>query len=175
MNCSAKTMNMTALQITRVAMLASLLYVSKFALDAIPNVELVSMMVIIYTLLLGKETYMIVTVFNMYQVMQWGFGIWTISYFYVWPILVTLTLFFKRFLKEDFTLWSIFSGVFGLIFGALFSVLFIVIDPSYALTYWITGLPWDVIHCIGNFALMFAIGKPVYEKMKYFGRDFLLK
>ena len=136
---------------------------------------MVSMLIILYTLLLGKEAYMIVTVFNMFQAMQWGFGIWTLSYFYVWPILVTLTLLFKRFFKEDFVLWSIFSGVFGLIFGALFSVLFVLIDPSYALAYWISGLPWDITHCVGNFSLMLTLGKLLYGKMKYFGHRGLLK
>ena len=49
------------------------------------------------------------------------------------------------------------------VFGALF---YLFVDPKYALAYWISGLPWDVVHCIGNFVLMLILGKPLYKLLK---------
>lgn len=160
---------MSVQKLTRIALLSAILYVSKFALDFLPNIELVSLFIILYALVFRTETLIIVTIFNLLQIIQWGIGTWTISYLYVWPFLCLVTLFLKKLIKEEFLLWSIVSGLFGLIFGSLFALLYLFIDPVYALTYWISGLPWDVWHAVWNFVLMLVLGKPLYmvlNKMK---------
>ena len=79
---------MTAKKLTRMALLSAILYVSKIALEFLPNFEAVSLLVIIYTLVFGKEAFIIVTVFNLFEIVQWGFGNWLITYLYIWPLLV---------------------------------------------------------------------------------------
>lgn len=157
---------MSVQKLTRIALLSAILYVSKLALDFLPNIELVSLLTILYTLVFGKEAFLIVTVFNLFQIIQWGIGSWTISYLYVWPLLCLLTLLLKKLIKEEFIVWSIVSGIFGLIFGSLFALVYIPVDPAYALSYWITGLPWDVWHAVWNFVLMLVLGKPLYKVLK---------
>ncbi|MGN1179956.1 MAG: ECF transporter S component [Suilimivivens sp.] len=153
-------------KITRIALLSAILYVSKVALEFLPNVELVSLLTVLYTLVFGKEAFLIVTVFNLFELIQWGFGTWWFSYLYVWPLLVLITLLLKKVIREEFLIWSVVSGVFGLIFGSLFAVVYLPIDKAYALSYWISGLPWDVWHAVWNFVLMLVIGKPLYLLLK---------
>lgn len=160
---------MSVLKITRIALLSAILYVAKLALEFLPNVELISFLVIVYTLVFEAEALLIVMVFNMFEFFQWGFGIWWISYLYVWPLLALTTMFIKKLLamsgheKEEFVLWAVLAGSFGLLFGSLFALAYLPLNPSYALSYWISGLPWDVWHGVSNFAIMLAIGKPVYR------------
>ena len=153
-------------KITRIALLSAILYVSKVALEFLPHVELVSLLTVLYTLVFGKEAFLIVTVFNLFELIQWGFGTWWVSYLYVWPLLVLITLLLKRVIKEEFLIWSVVSGLFGLIFGSLFAIVYLPVDPAYALAYWISGLPWDVWHGVCNFVLMLVIGKPLYLLLK---------
>ena len=153
-------------KITRIALLSAILYVSKVALEFLPNVELVSLLTVLYTLVFGKEAFLIVTVFNLFELIQWGFGTWWVSYLYVWPLLVLITLLLKKVIKEEFLIWSVVSGLFGLIFGSLFAIVYLPVDPAYALAYWISGLPWDVWHGVCNFVLMLVIGKPLYLLLK---------
>ena len=153
---------MSIYKLTRIALLSAILYVSKVALEFLPNVELVSLLVILYTLVFGKETFLTVTVFNLFELIQWGFGTWWFSYLYVWPLLCLITLILKKLIKEEILVWAILSGCFGLIFGSLFVIVYIPINLSYALTYWISGLPWDVWHGVCNFILMLVLGKPLY-------------
>ncbi|MGN0377362.1 MAG: ECF transporter S component [Suilimivivens sp.] len=153
-------------KITRIALLSAILYVSKVALEFLPNVELVSLLTVLYTLVFGKEAFLIVTVFNLFELIQWGFGTWWFSYLYVWPLLVLITLLLKKVIREEFLIWSVVSGAFGLIFGSLFAVVYLPIDKAYALSYWISGLPWDVWHAVWNFVLMLVIGKPLYLLLK---------
>ena len=153
-------------KITRIALLSAILYVSKVALEFLPNVELVSLLTVLYTLVFGKEAFLIVTVFNLFELIQWGFGTWWVSYLYVWPLLVLITLLLKKIIKEEFLIWSVVSGLFGLIFGSLFAIVYLPVDYAYALAYWISGLPWDVWHGVCNFVLMLVIGKPLYLLLK---------
>ena len=153
-------------KITRIALLSAILYVSKVGLELLPNVELVSLLTVLYTLVFGKEAFLIVTVFNLFELIQWGFGTWWVSYLYVWPLLVLITLLLKKIIKEEFLIWSVVSGLFGLIFGSLFAIVYLPVDPAYALAYWISGLPWDVWHGVCNFVLMLVIGKPLYLLLK---------
>lgn len=160
---------MSVRKMTRIALLSAILYVSKVALEFLPNVELVSLLVILYTLVFGRDAFLIVTVFNFFELIQWGFGTWWVSYLYVWPLLCLITLLLKKLIKEEFIIWSIVSGVFGLIFGSLFAIVYLFVDPAYALAYWINGLPWDVWHAVCNFVIMLVLGKPLYSvlnKMK---------
>ena len=153
-------------KITRIALLSAILYVSKVALEFLPNVELVSLLTVLYTLVFGKEAFLIVTVFNLFELIQWGFGTWWVSYLYVWPLLVLITLLLKKIIKEEFLIWSVVSGLFGLIFVSRFAIVYLPVDPAYALAYWISGLPWDVWHGVCNFVLMLVIGKPLYLLLK---------
>lgn len=150
-------------KITRIALLSAILYVSKVALEMLPNVELVSVLIMVYTLVFGAETLWIITVFNLFELIQWGFGSWWISYLYVWPLLCVVVLLLKKPLKEEFLIWSVIAGCFGLLFGSLFAIAYLPVDPSYALAYWISGLMWDVWHGVWNFILMMVLGKPLYR------------
>ncbi len=146
--------------------MSALLYIVKVALEWLPNVELVTFLTILFTLVFGAETFAAVTIFNLFELIQWGFGTWWVSYLYVWPLLVTIVLLLRKAVGEEFLIWSVVSGGFGLIFGALFSAFYLFVDRSYAVTYFVAGLPWDVMHCIANFAVMLVLGKPLYRALK---------
>ena len=151
------------IQLVRIALLGAILYVVQIGLSFIPNLELVSFLICIYALLFGKQTFWMILVFNLFEGIQWGFGVWWISYLYVWPLLLLIVLLLKKMIKEEFILWAIILGIWGLIFGSLFAIAYIPVDPHYALTYWISGLPWDVWHGGCNFVVMLIAGKPVYH------------
>jgi len=155
-----------ALQIVRIGLCSALLFISQIALSFIPNCELVSFLTIIFTLAFGPEMFLTVTIFSILEGMLYGFGLWVVSYLYVWPVLVLLTLLLKPLFKEDHIMWTVLSTGFGLIFGAFFAIAYIPVNPSYALTYWISGLPWDVWHAIANGIIMFVLYKPVSKAMK---------
>jgi hypothetical protein len=152
----------------RIALLSAVLTVAMLAIKPLPNVELISLLVVMYALLFGKDTFIIVTIFSLTEGLLWGFGLWWVSYLYVWPLLCLIVILLKPIIKEEFFIWAVVSGLFGLVFGALFAVAYLPIDPAYALAYWIAGLPWDVWHGGCNFVLMVLVGKPAYKLLRRF-------
>ena len=97
---------MSIQRMTRIALLSAILYVSKVVLEFLPNIELVSLLVILYSLVFGWEAMLIVTVFNLFELIQWGFGTWWFSYLYVWPLLCVITMLLKKLIKEEFLIWT---------------------------------------------------------------------
>jgi len=162
---------LTTIRMTRIAVCSAMLFIGQIALAAIPNGEIVSLLTIIFTLTFGVETFITVTIFSLLEGFLYGFGLWVVSYLYVWPILVALTLLFKKLFKEEFIMWAILSAGFGLVFGSFFAIAYIPIDPSYALSYWISGLPWDVWHAVANGVIMLILGKPLYKIGKMIRRE----
>ncbi|MEG0307190.1 MAG: hypothetical protein RR636_04550 [Clostridium sp.] len=149
------------------SLLAALMFVLQIMMSGIPNIEPVSFLLIIYTLVLGKRSLIIVVVFNFLLVLVTGMGTWWFGYWIVWPLLVIIVLILKRVIKENFLGWSIVSGAFGLIFGGLYAISYIfVVSPTFALTYWINGIPYDLIHMVGNYFIMLALGKRIYVILK---------
>ncbi|HAK43991.1 MAG TPA: hypothetical protein DCM59_16500 [Clostridium sp.] len=149
------------------SLLSALMLVLQVMTKSIPNIEPVSFLLIIYTLVLGKQALIVVVVFNFLLGLVSGMGTWWFGYWVVWPILVFIVLLFRKIIKENFLGWSIVSGVFGMLFGALYSIPYIfTVSKTFALTYWINGIPYDLIHMVGNYFIMLILGKRVYDLLK---------
>ncbi len=151
----------TAAQVARIGVCGAILFVVQIALAFMPNCELVTCLTIVFTLAFGPEMLFSVTIFSLLEGMIYGFGLWVISYLYVWPILVLLTLAVKKWFRDERLLWAVLAAGFGLIFGSLFAIAYIPVDPSYALSYWIAGLMWDAWHAFTNGVIVFLLYTPL--------------
>lgn len=149
------------------SLLSALMFVLQIMMRGIPNIEPVSFLLIIYTLVLGKRALIIVAIFNFLLILVSGIGTWWFGYWIVWPLLVIIVLLLKRIIKENFLGWSIVSGCFGLAFGALYSISYILtVSKTFALTYWINGIPYDLVHMVGNYFIMLMMGKRMYSILR---------
>ncbi len=133
----------------------------------LPNIELVSLFIIVYTLVIGKKVFYIIYVFVLAEGMVFGFGIWWISYLYVWSILAIVVLLLRK--AGNTVIWVIVSGVFGLLFGALTAIPYLFTGGiGAAAAYWVSGIPFDLLHCAGNIIAAALLLKPcltVLEKL----------
>lgn len=148
------------------SLLGAILFVSQVTLSFLPNVEMVSFLIIIYSLLYGKNAQVPIIIFNMLMGLVYGFGPWIIGYLILWPLLSLITILFSKFLVEKYLALAIFSAIYGLIFGFLYSIPYFSIDPSYAIAYWISGLPYDIVHMVSNYFIMLTLGKIFYNLIK---------
>ncbi len=140
-------------------LLAAVLFVLQVALMYFPNVELVSLFVILYTLVFGKRILTILLVFAMLEGLLYGFGVWWLSYLYVWPILAGLAWVLKQFHAPDWS-YAVLACLFGLGFGALCSLPYLAGGPGAAFAWWVAGIPYDIIHGISNFVLVLLLFQP---------------
>ncbi len=151
-------------------LLAALLYALQIAMAALPNIEPVSFLVICYSLFFPALAPYILAVFILLEGLTFGFGIWWLNYLYLWPLLAGLTYLFRKQCGALF--WSIFSGTYGLCFGALCAIPWFFIGGwQMGCAYWVSGIPFDITHCIGNFTLMLLLYRPVSRCFAHLGRQ----
>ncbi len=141
---------------------------SKAVMAFIPNIEPISFLIIMFTLFFGRRAFFSVGIFVLVEFLIYPMGDWAIMYLYIWPLLGLVALLLCR--LDNVWLWSIISGMFGLIFGALCSITYFGIGAASggiafglrtALAKWISGIPFDLIHGVGNFLIMLVLYKPI--------------
>ena len=142
------------------SMLGTLQYLSKWVLEGLPNVELVSTLTMVYTLVYRKQALFPIFLFILLEgIYPAGFGLWWYPYLYLWPLLWGVTMLLPRELpvKVQVPFYALVCGLFGLAYGTLYApfqcLVFLGGDLKKTLTWIGLGLPWDVIHGVGNLAL----------------------
>ena len=154
-------MKLTVKELVLIALLSALLLVAQVGLAFLPNIEVVSLLIILYTLFFKKKTLYIIYIFALLEGLIYGFGIWWIMYLYVWTILWGITMLLKE--EKSPVIWAFISGFFGLLFGTLCSVpYFITGGVGMGISWIASGLLMDIIHGIGNFLVTILLFHPLY-------------
>ena len=144
------------------ALLSALMFATQVALAALPNIHLVAVFVILAALLFGWQSLLCVYVFVLLEGLVYGFSMWFINYLYVWSILDVVAVLFRKNTASLF--WAAVAGIFGLCFGALCAIPYFFIGGwAAAFSYWIAGIPFDLIHCASNAVLTFVLLQPLYR------------
>lgn len=150
---------------TLFAVLGALTFAAKYVMAPLPNIEPVSLCVMLFAVTFGKKGLYPVWLYIVMEFLFYGLGIWNIMYLYIWPLLA-LFAWMLREMKAPLG-WAVLSGGFGLLFGALCAPVDVVIGGAeYALTKWISGIPFDIAHCIGNFAMALLLFLPMRRMME---------
>ena len=125
-------MKLTVRELVFLALCTAAMFVSQVALSFLPNIELVSLLVIVYTHAFRRKVLYILYVFALLEGLLYGFTTWWLTYLYVWTILAGLAWAFRR--MESPLGWAVLSGAFGLAFGALCELVYLpIIGPRAAL------------------------------------------
>ena len=141
------------------ALLGTVMFAGKMAMAGLPNIEPVSLLVILYTLAFGRKALWSIYLYVALECVVWGLNTWSISYLYVWFLLYLASRLLR---KMDSPLgWAVVSGSFGLFFGLLCAPVQLCIGGwAYAVSWWISGIPFDLAHCGGNFAMALLLYRP---------------
>lgn len=147
------------------AILGAVMYGGKMALSFLPNIEPVSLLVIVYTLAFGRKALWPIYVYIALELVTWGISAWSVNYLYVWLILFLLTRTLRH--MESPLSWAVLSGSFGLCFGLLCAPVYGFIGGwGYAVSWWLSGIPYDLLHCVGNFAITLLLYKPCVQVLR---------
>lgn len=168
-----KKAKITIKDIALIGVMTAVIEVSKTALSFLPNIELVTFWIILFTLFFEWRILFVIPVFILIEGSIYGFGIWWVMYLYLWPMLAGLAYLFRK--QQSVWFWSILSSLFGLLFGLFCAIPYVIIGAAgngiraglYAgFTWWVSGIPLDIVHGVGNFAIMLVLYKPVRSMME---------
>ena len=143
---------LTVRQIVLFGMLGALIFAAKYVMAFLPNIEPVSLMVMLCAVVFGRKAAYPIALYVVMEFLFYGLGLWNINYLYIWAILAIAAGQMRN--VRGALPWAILSGTFGLLFGALCAPVDVVIGGfGYAAAKWVSGIPFDVAQCVGNFAI----------------------
>jgi energy-coupling factor transport system substrate-specific component len=152
-------------EIALFGILGGLTFAAKLVMAALPNIEPVSLMVMLFAATFGKKAIYPISVYIAMEILYFGLGTWNICYLYVWLILAAGALLLRK--SREKLAFALLSAVFGLCFGALCGIVDIFIGGfAYAASKWVSGIPFDLLHCGGNFAIALIMFKPLRTAME---------
>lgn len=153
----------TSLQVIEIAvfaMLGALMFLTKFLMQALPNIHLLGLFIIAITLVYRWKALAPLYVYVLIDGVVGGFAGWWLPYLYVflplWGAIMLLQKPVARLQKKAQTvIYMVICALHGLVFGMLYApVQALMYGLSFkAMLAWIVaGLPFDAIHAAGNFA-----------------------
>ena len=145
--------------------LGALTFAAKYVMSFLPNIEPVSLMVMLFAVVFGKKWVYPVYLYVVMEILFYGISLWNINYLYIWAVLAVAAYYLRN--MRNSLAWAVLSGTFGLLFGALCAVVDIFIGGfSYAVTKWVSGIPFDIAHCLGNFVIALILFYPLRKLME---------
>lgn len=150
--------------ITLIGILSASITAGKLALSFVPNVEVVTLLFIIYTVVFGtKKSLFIAFIFTITEILIYGFSTWLLVYFIIWAMLILITGLIKDKMKSEYR-YAIIGAIFGYVFGIFFAIAeSFFYGLAYGWAYWIKGIPFDLLHGTSNLILILVLYKPITD------------
>ena len=149
-------MKPTTREITIFAMLGAVMYASKLLMEVAPNIHLLGVFTIAFTVVYRKKALYPIYIYVILNGIFSGFAVWWVPYLYVWTVLWGAVMLLPKHLPKKIRalVYMAVCAGHGFLFGTLYA-------PSQALLFgmsfqgmvsWIiAGLPFDFIHGVSNF------------------------
>ena len=137
------------------AMLGTLMFVSKIAMEFLPNVHLLGALTMVYTIVYRKQALIPIYVYVFLNGLYAGFNLWWVPHCYLWTILWAITMLLpkKMSTKVAIPVYMIVCALHGLAYGTLYAPFQAVafgLDFKGMIAWIVAGFPFDVVHAIGN-------------------------
>lgn len=149
-------MKLTIRETVVFAMLGAVMYASKIVMEFAPNVHLLGVFTIAYTVVYRKKALYPIYTYVLLNGIFGGFAAWWIPYLYIWAVLWGAVMLLPQKMPKKVrpVVYMAVCAAHGFLFGTLYA-------PAQAILYglsfegmiaWIiAGLPWDFMHGISNF------------------------
>ncbi len=163
-------MRLSTGEVALFGVLGGLTFAAKVAMMALPNIEPTSLFVMLFAVTFGRKALYPIYVYVLLEFILNGLHLWSINYLYVWLVLAA-GAWLLRGMSAPLG-WALLSGMFGLLFGALCAPVYLLVGgPAYALSWWISGIPFDLLHCAGNFVIALVLFVPLRRLMEHLYRQ----
>ena len=105
-------------EIALIGLLSATITAAKFALSFIPNIEVVTLLFILYTTVFGlRPTLFASLIFSTTEILIYGFSTWLIGYYIIWPVLILLTHFLQYRIKSEYGFAFLGGPVWALVWA----------------------------------------------------------
>ena len=164
-------MKLTIREITVFGMLGGIMYASKLIMELIPNVHLLGVFTIAYTVVYRKKALYPIYTYVILNGILCGFAAWWVPYLYLWTILWGVVMILPKHTPTEArpVVYMSVCAAHGFLFGTLYApaqALLFGLNFDGMIAWIIAGLPWDAIHGVSNFFCGILI-VPIITVLRY--------
>lgn len=149
-------MKLTTREIAVFGMLGAVMYASKVIMEAFPNIHLLGMFTMAFTLVYRKKALYPIYIYVLILGLFSGFAAWWVPHLYLWMVLWGMTMLLPRRMpaKVKPLVYMAVCAAHGFLYGTLYApaqALMFGLNLETTIAWIIAGLPWDCIHGVSNF------------------------
>ncbi len=168
-------MKLTVKEAAVFSMLGAVMYCSKILMEALPNIHLVGVLTVAFTLVYRKKALYPIYIFVLLTGLLSGFSTWWVPYLYIWTVLWGITMLLPKSLPKKAApfIYMAVCGLHGLFYGVLYApvqAIFFGLDFKGMLAWIAAGFSFDALHAAGNFIgalLVMPIAELIKKAEKY--------
>ena len=156
---------LTIRELCILSFMAALMLALQVAASGLPNIHFTAVLMIVSAVFFGWKSLYAIAVFIMLEGLVWGFGLWWACYWYLWPSLAIPAVLLRK--NRSALVWAVIAALHGLFFGALYALAYYFVGGwEMVLAKWVSGIPFDLAHCAGNFILTLFLFNPLYNLLE---------
>lgn len=160
-------MKLTIREIAVFGMLGGVMYVSKMIMELLPNIHLLGVFIVAFTVVYRQKALYIIYTYVFLNGIFSGFAAWWIPYLYVWTVLWAAVMLLPKNMpkKVQPVVYMAACAAHGFLFGTLYApaqAILFGLNFQGMVAWIIAGLPWDFMHGISNFFCGILIMPLVY-------------
>lgn len=148
-------MKLTIREMAVFSMLGALMYASKVVMEFAPNIHLLGVFTIAFTVVYRAKALYPIYIFVLLSGMFAGFGTWWIPYLYLWTVLWGITMLLPKKMPKPVAVvvYSVVNALHGYGFGILYApaqAFLFGLNFKGMLAWIVAGFPFDIIHGTSN-------------------------
>lgn len=149
-------MKLSVKEIVVFGMLGALMYASKAIMEVLPNIHLLGVFTVAFTVVYRKKALYPIYTYVLLNGVFAGFNMWWIPYLYLWTVLWGAVMLLPRNMpkKIEPLVYMTVCALHGFLYGTLYApaqAIMFGLNFKGMIAWIIAGLPYDAIHGVSNF------------------------
>lgn len=144
-------MKLSIKEMTLFGMLGAVMYCSKIFMEFLPNIHLLGVFTIAFTIVYRKKALYPIYVYILLNGLFAGFNMWWIPYLYIWTVLWGAAMLLPK--KAPKVIYILLCSAHGFLYGVLYApaqAIMFGLDLKGMIAWIIAGFPYDCIHGVAN-------------------------
>ncbi|MDD5901697.1 MAG: hypothetical protein PUC73_12480 [Lachnospiraceae bacterium] len=148
-------MKLSIRELTIFSMLGALMYASKVVMEFAPNVHLLGVFTIAFTVVYRAKALYPIYVYVLLNGIFAGFATWWIPYLYIWAVLWGITMLLPKKMPKPVrpVVYAVVNALHGFSFGTLYApaqAFLFGLNFKGMIAWIVAGLPYDFVHGVSN-------------------------
>lgn len=163
-------MKLSVKELAVFGMLGTLMCISKYVMEFLPNMHLLAVFTVAFTVVFRKKALYPIYIFVFLVGLFSGFSVWWLPYLYIWAVLWGAVMLIPKNINPKIApfVYIAVCSLHGFLYGTIYApaqALLFGLDFKGMIAWIVAGLPFDMVHGFSNLILGVLI-VPIIKVLK---------